>query len=102
MLTHVKMQTIVDILTFISMINTSERLKARKVFILKHFSFWFRLYFICILYDKYTSNTESDYNTTTIQMGFRRKSNDLFESVSQEFTVLLYVLSCRNCHLCRE
>ena len=28
------------------------------------------------------SNTEYDYNTTTIQMGFRRKSNDLFESVS--------------------
>ena len=27
------------------------------------------------------SNTEYDYNTTTIQMGFRRKSNDLFESV---------------------
>ena len=32
-------------------------------------------------------------------MGFRRKSNDLFESVSQEFTLLIYVLSCRNCHL---
>ena len=29
------------------------------------------------------SNTEYDYNTTTIQMGFRRKSNDFFESVSQ-------------------
>ena len=27
------------------------------------------------------SNTEYDYNATTIQMGFRRKSNDLFESV---------------------
>ena len=46
------------------------------------------------------SNTEYDYNITTIQMGFRRKSNDLFESVSQEFTLLIYVLSCRNCHLC--
>ena len=29
------------------------------------------------------SNTEYDYNTSTVQMGFRRKSNDLFESVSQ-------------------
>ena len=48
------------------------------------------------------SNTEYDYNTTTIQMGFRRKSNDLFESVSQEFTLLIYVLSCRNFHLCRR
>ena len=64
--------------------------------------YWFKLYFICIIYDKYTNNTEYDYNTTTIQMGFRRKSNDLFESVSQEFTLLIYVLSCRNCHLCRE
>ena len=63
---------------------------------------WFKLYFICIIYDKFTNNTEYDYNTTTIQMGFRRKSNDLFESVSQEFTLLIYVLSCRNCHSCRE
>ena len=37
-----------------------------------------------------------DYNTTTIQMGFRRKSNDL----SQAFTLLICVLSCGNCHLC--
>ena len=63
---------------------------------------WFKLYFICIIYDKYTNNTEYDYNKTTIQMGFRRKSYDLFESVSQEFTLLVYVLSCRNCHLYRE
>ena len=63
---------------------------------------WFKLYFICIIYDKYTNNTVYDYNTITLQMGFRRKSNDLFESVSQEFTLLIYVLSCRNCHLCRE
>ena len=48
------------------------------------------------------SNTEYDYNTITIQIGFRRKSNDLFESDIQEFTLLIYVLSCRNCHLCRE
>ena len=66
--------------------------------------FWFKLYFICIIYDKYTNNTEYKYNTSTIQMGFRRKSNDLFESVSQEFSqmaqviLLIYVLSCRNCH----
>ena len=39
---------------------------------------WFKLYFICIIYDKYTNNTVYDYNTTTIQMGFRRKSNDLY------------------------
>ena len=38
----------------------------------------------------YTNNTEYDYITTTIQMGFKRKSNDLFESVSQEFTLLIY------------
>ena len=63
---------------------------------------WFKLYFICIIYDKYTNNTECDYNTTTIHMGFRSRSNDLFESVSQVFTLLIYVLFCRNCHLCRE
>ena len=45
---------------------------------------WFKLYFICIIYDKYTNNTEYDYNTTTIQMGFRRKSNDLFESAERK------------------
>ena len=48
------------------------------------------------------SNTQNDYNRTTIQMGFNRKSNDLCESVPQEFTLLIHVLSCRNCHLCRE
>ena len=53
-------------------------------------------------YDKYTSNTEYDYNITYIQIGFGRKSNDLFESVSKEFTLLKYVLSCRNCHVCRK
>ena len=35
-------------------------------------------------------------------MGFRRKSNDLFESISQEFSLVTGVLSCRNCHLCRR
>ena len=29
------------------------------------------------------SKTEYDYNTATIQMGFRRMSNDFFESGSQ-------------------
>ena len=46
-----------------------------------HLCYLVKLYFICIIYDKYTNNTEYDYNTATIQMGFRRKSNDLFESV---------------------
>ena len=36
------------------------------------FGIWFKLYFICIIYDKYTNNTEYDYNTTTIQMVFRK------------------------------
>ena len=41
MLIDVKMPTIVGILTIKSMINTtSESLKARKVFILQHFSFY--------------------------------------------------------------
>ena len=31
------------------------------------------------------SKTEYDFNTTTIQMEFRRNSNGLFESESQEF-----------------
>ena len=39
MLINVKMPTIVGILTFISMINTSEILIARNVFIFQHFSF---------------------------------------------------------------
>ena len=46
MLINVKMPTIVGILTFISMINTtSENLKARKVFIFQHFSFYEQLKF---------------------------------------------------------
>ena len=45
-LINVKMPTIVGILTFISMINeTAEGLKARKVFIFKHFSFYEQLKF---------------------------------------------------------
>ena len=40
-----------------------------------------------------------------MQMGFKRKSNDLFKSVFQVFTLLIcaliYVLSYRNCHICR-
>ena len=44
MLINVKMPTIVGILTFISMINkTSESLKARKVLIFQHFSFYEQL-----------------------------------------------------------
>ena len=42
---NVKMPTIVDILTFISMINTTESLKARQVFIFQHFSFYEQLKF---------------------------------------------------------
>ena len=43
---NVKMPTIVGILTFISMINTkSESLKASKVFIFQHFSFYEKLKF---------------------------------------------------------
>ena len=46
MLINVKMPTIVDILTFISMINTKyESLKARKVFRFKHFSCYENLKF---------------------------------------------------------
>ena len=45
-LINVKMPTIVGILTFVSMINeTSESLKARKVFIFQHFSFYEQLKF---------------------------------------------------------
>ena len=41
LLINVKMPTIVGILTFISMINaTSERLKARNLFICQYFSFY--------------------------------------------------------------
>ena len=45
-LINVKMPTIVGILTFISMINTtSERLKARNIFICQNFSFYEQLQF---------------------------------------------------------
>ena len=45
-LINVKMPTIVSILTFISMINTSsESFKARKVLIFQHFSFYEQLKF---------------------------------------------------------
>ena len=41
MLINVKMSTIVGVLTFNSMINTTpESLKARKVFIFQHFCFY--------------------------------------------------------------
>ena len=46
LLIHVKMPTIVDILTFISMINTTyERLKAINFFICRYFSFYEQLKF---------------------------------------------------------
>ena len=46
LLINVKMPIIVDILTFISMINTqSERLKARNYFICQYFSFYEQLKF---------------------------------------------------------
>ena len=46
LLINVKMPTIVGILTFISMINTSsERLKARNFFICQYFSFYTQLKF---------------------------------------------------------
>ena len=46
LLINVKMPTIVGILTFISMINTtSERLKARNFFICSYFSFYEQLKF---------------------------------------------------------
>ena len=46
MLINVKMPTIVGILTLISMINTtSDSLKARKIFICKHFCFYQQLKF---------------------------------------------------------
>ena len=46
LLINVKMPTIVDILAFISMINTtSERLKARNLFICQYFSFYEKLKF---------------------------------------------------------
>ena len=44
MLINVKMPTVVGILTFISMINTaSESLKARKISIFQHFTFYEQL-----------------------------------------------------------
>ena len=44
LLIHVKMPSIVGILTFISMINTtSERIKARNFFIYRYFSFYEQL-----------------------------------------------------------
>ena len=46
MLINIEMQTIVGILTFISMINTTtERLKARNFFICQYFSFYEQLKF---------------------------------------------------------
>ena len=46
LLINVKMPTIVGILTFISRINTtSERLKARKISVFQHFSFYDQLKF---------------------------------------------------------
>ena len=52
MLTNVKIPTVVGILTFISMINTtSERLKARKVFIFHLINFHEKLKFYAQLLD---------------------------------------------------
>ena len=50
MLINVKMPTIVAILTFISMVNTtSESLKAKTIFIVQHFSFYNQLKFYSLL-----------------------------------------------------
>ena len=50
LLMNIKMRTIVGILTFISMINTtSERLKARNFFICLYFSFYEQLKFFAHL-----------------------------------------------------
>ena len=50
LLINVKMSTIVGILTFISMMNTtSERLKARNFFICRYFSFYEQLKFLAQL-----------------------------------------------------
>ena len=47
---NVKMSTIVDILTFINMINTKyENLKATKAFTFQHFSFYEQLKFHFLL-----------------------------------------------------
>ena len=45
MLINVKMPKIVGILTFINMIDTSERFKARNIFICRYFSFYEQLKF---------------------------------------------------------
>ena len=45
LLIKVKMPTLVGILTFISMINISERLKARNLFICRYLSFYEQLKF---------------------------------------------------------
>ena len=44
------------------------------------------------------SNTEYDYNTTTIQMAFKRKSNDLFGSVFGKYVIKL----ARNLNFCAK
>ena len=44
------------------------------------------------------SNTKYDYNTTTVQMGFRRKSNDLFGSVFEKYVIKL----AKNLNLCAK
>ena len=43
MLKNIKIPTIVGILTFMSMTNTSVNLKARKIFIFQHFSLYEQL-----------------------------------------------------------
>ena len=47
-------------------------------------------YYYNITMTSIQNNTEYYCNITTIQMGFRRKSNDLFESVSVHITNIVY------------
>ena len=65
MLITVKMPTIVGILTFISMINTtSESLKAIKIFIFQHFSFYEQLKF----HDQISLAWKKFYNLRTLHL----------------------------------
>ena len=71
LLINVIMPTIAGILTFISMINvTSERLKARKVFICGYFSFYEQLKFHAELSMKkfYNLGARSSHNEAKIRL----------------------------------
>ena len=95
MLINVKMPTIVGIVTFISMINTTlNSLKAREVFIIQHFSFYEQL--------KFHASSGFIILGPKMQDVFSQMSDDLNCQPIEFICYLLKLSLYRHCKLIRK